>query len=127
MILIVDDDPSMSETCAMLLEAHGFKVTVAASGDEALAIAKSCAHDLIISDCVMPGMTGVQLSEQIRAHPPTAQLPVLLMSASLRCDIAQGSNYDAFLRKPFLAEDLLAEVRKLLRGVAPAVAGHSKV
>ncbi|HEX8614898.1 MAG TPA: response regulator [Telluria sp.] len=120
MILIVDDDVGMAETCSMLLEAHGFDVTIAASGAEALARIGATACELVISDCVMPGMSGLELSDRLKADPSTAQVPVLLMSGSLRCDVARSASYDAFLRKPFLAENLLAQVRKLLAGVGAA-------
>ncbi|WP_426102291.1 response regulator [Massilia sp. TSP1-1-2] len=127
MILIVDDDVGMAETCSMLLKAHGFDVSVAASGAEALSRLGSASHELLISDCAMPGMSGVELSEKLRADPSTAQLPIVLMSASLRCDIAQGTDYDAFLRKPFLAENLLVVVRDLLAGVRTEHSNYCKV
>ena len=117
MILIVDDDEAMTDACSMLLEAHGFDVGVAANGIEALSKIKKGPHQLVISDCAMPGMSGPELREQLKSDPATAGLPVLLMSAHLRCDIAPASSHDAFLRKPFLAEQLLLEVRKLL-GIA---------
>ena len=127
MILIVDDDAGITETCSMLLEAHGFDVSVAASGAEALAKIDGAAHELVISDCAMPGMSGVELSEKLKADPTTAQLPILLMSGSQRCDIALGSDYDAFLRKPFLAENLLVVVRELLAGVGAEHHNYVKV
>lgn len=122
MILIVDDDEGMTEICSMYLESRGFDVSVASSGDEALSKIRSGAHELVISDCAMPGMSGIELSERLKSNPSTAQLPILLMSASLRCEIAIGSSYDGFLRKPFLAENLLEQVQKLL---APACAGRN--
>ena len=127
MILIVDDDEGMTDACSMLLEAHGFDVCVAASGAEALSKISEPSLELVISDCAMPGMSGAELSERLRADPSTAELPILLMSASLRCDVAQGSTYNAFLRKPFLAENLLVEVRKLLEGVDAIQINYSKV
>ncbi|MDQ1920211.1 response regulator [Massilia pseudoviolaceinigra] len=127
MILIVDDDAGMAETCSMFLEAHGFDVSIAASGAEALSKLGGAPHTLLISDCAMPEMSGVELSENLKADPSTARLPILLMSASLRCDIARSTAYDAFLRKPFLAENLLIEVRKLLKGVNPVRNDFSKV
>ncbi len=117
MILIVDDDAGMTETCSMYLEAHGFDVSVAASGAEALTHIEQTLPELLISDCVMPDMTGVELSDRLKAVPATATVPILLMSGSARSDIANSSNYDAFLRKPFLAEHLLVVVRQLLEGV----------
>jgi two-component system chemotaxis response regulator CheY len=127
MILIVDDDAGITETCSMMLEAHGFDVSVAASGAEALVKIDGAAPELVISDCEMPGMSGVELSEKLKADPTTAQLPILLMSGSLRCDVAQGSDYDAFLRKPFLAENLLVVVRELLSGVGAEHHNYVKV
>lgn len=119
MILIVDDDSAMAETCSMMLESHGFEVNVAFNGVDALAKIGATSHELVISDCAMPGMTGMELSQRLKADPLTAQLPVLLMSGSLRSEIAQGTRIESFLRKPFLAENLLREVRKLLDTGAP--------
>lgn len=127
MIIIVDDDEAMADTCSMLLAAHGFEVSIASSGAEALSKIKGVPHELLISDCAMPGMSGLQLSEKLKEDPVTAALPVLLMSGSLRGDIADGTSYDAFLRKPFLAENLLVEVRKLLAGEAPSPINYAKV
>lgn len=127
MILIVDDDVGLADTCSMYLEANGFEVSVAASGAEALYKIQHASHELVISDCAMPGMSGVELSERLKADPSTAQLPILLMSASLRCDIARSTSYDAFLRKPFLGENLLLEVRKLLAGVSTVEHNYCKV
>ena len=56
-------------------------------------------------------------AEQLKADPTTAQLPILLMSGCLRTEVARSADFDAFLRKPFLAENLLIEVRKLLAGI----------
>ena len=120
MILIVDDDVGMAETCSMLLEAHGFEVCVAGSGAEAICKIKETSHELVISDFAMPGMTGVELSQHLKSDRSTANMPILMMSASPRCDIAKSASYDAFLRKPFLAENLLREVRKLLTDIGAA-------
>lgn len=120
MILIVDDDVGMAEACSMLLESHGYEVSIAASGTEALSRIGAIACKLVISDCVMPGMSGLELTDRLKAHSATAHVPVLLMSGSLRRDVARSASSDAFLRKPFLAENLLAQVRKLLAGVGAA-------
>ena len=114
MILIVDDDEAMAENCSMFLETKGFEVCVAASGSEALARIFENLPELVVSDCSMPGMSGIELSTCLKDNPSTADLPIVLMSASLRCQAAPGSSYDAFLRKPFLAEKLLEEIQKLL-------------
>lgn len=114
MILVVDDDLAFAENCAMLLESFDYEVSVAFSGIEALSKIKSLQPDLLISDCCMPGLTGLELCEQVRHASSSAQLPILLMSGSMQCDVAKGGHYDAFIKKPFLAEGLLINVRKLL-------------
>ena len=118
MILIVDDDEAMAETCSMFLELQGFKVCTATSGAEALATIRGESPELLISDCAMPGMSGVELSAEMKSDPSTALVPILLMSGSLRGEVAKSASCDAFLRKPFLAENLLIEVRKLLAGIS---------
>jgi len=115
MILIADDDADFAETCSMLLELHGYDVNVAFNGADALGKIAARQPELLISDCCMPDLSGPELSEQLKARPSDAQFPILLMSGSLQGRVARGSAHDAFLRKPFLAEDLLLEVRKLLR------------
>lgn len=120
MILIADDDSDFAENCSMVLESQGYDVNVAFSGGEALAKIENQQPDLLISDCCMPDFGGPQLSERLKARPVDQQFPVLLMSGSLRCEVAPGNSYDGFLRKPFLAEDLLFAVRKLLQNSTDA-------
>jgi CheY-like chemotaxis protein len=98
----------------MMLESHGYEVSVVSDGVAALKKIREKQPELIISDCNMPNMSGLKLSEEVKARPADRQCPVLLMSGSLKCQVAPGENYDGFLRKPFLAEDLLLQVRKLI-------------
>lgn len=114
MILIVDDDSDFVENCSMVLESYGYDVSTALSASEALAKISDHQPDLLIADCQMPDISGVQLSEQLRTRPASERFPILLMSSSLRSRVAPGNSYDAFLKKPFLAEALLLEVRRLL-------------
>lgn len=114
MILIVDDDSNLAENCSMLLETYGYDVSTAVSGTEALSQIKARQPDLLICDCCMPDLTGLELSQRLNATPSGSPFPILLMSGSLQCQVAPGKSYDAFIKKPFLAENLLSEVRKLL-------------
>lgn len=128
MILIADDDSDFAENCSMMLESHGYDVNVVPNGTQALDRISSRQPELLISDCSMPGMGGLELSKQLRASAAAKDLPILLMSGSLQCQVAPGKSYDAFLRKPFLAEDLLLQVRKLLQrsaGASPGDKGHT--
>ena len=126
MILIADDDSDFAENCSMMLESHGYEVKVVPNGAQALDRISSRQPELLISDCSMPGMSGLELSTQLRTSAAAKDLPILLMSGSLQCQVAPGKSYDAFLRKPFLAEDLLLQVRKLLqRSDGAAHKGHT--
>lgn len=117
MILIVEDDFDLAETCSMVLEASDFEVQVAHSAEDALEKMSVRKPDLLISDCVLPGRSGLELSQQIRSHHDRTVLPILLMSGSLRNQVAHGDSFDGFLNKPFLAEALQAEVSRLLQPV----------
>ncbi|TWI52576.1 two-component system phosphate regulon response regulator PhoB/two-component system response regulator GlrR [Pseudomonas duriflava] len=115
MILIVDDDSNLAENCSMLLEAYGYEVSTALSGEEALLQIKERQPDLLISDCCMPDLTGLELSQRLNATPSGSPFPILLMSGSLQCQVAATvKSYDAFIKKPFLAESLLSKVQALL-------------
>lgn len=114
MILIVEDDLDLADTCSMVLETCNYDVQVAHSAEEALAKIAECKPALLISDCVLPGRSGLELSQQLRSHYSRSDLPILLMSGSLRNTVAYGDSYDAFINKPFLAEVLLKEVEQLL-------------
>lgn len=127
MILIVDDDSDLAENCSMMLESHGYDVSVVLSAAEALARIADRRPELLISDCRMPGMGGLELSRQLKDRPADEQFPIMLMSGSLQCRVAGGASYEAFLRKPFMAEELLLEVRRLLQNCAttkPVREGH---
>ena len=124
MILIADDDSDFAENCSMLLESYGYDTNVVLSGADALEKISDRQPELLISDCCMPDLTGLELSAKMRASPSTMGIPILLMSGSLQCRVAPGKSYDAFLRKPFLAEELLVEVRKLLHEQPGAGLSH---
>jgi CheY-like chemotaxis protein len=101
-----------------VLEASGFRVVAVAGGREALeAVASSEPFDLLLTDVVMPEMSGPELALRLRGLQPT--LPVLYMSGYtddvLSADeLAQG--YTAFLRKPFANDELIVAARALLDG-----------
>ena len=115
--MIVDDDVGMAETCAMLLEAYGFEVRTASSGAEALTKLDGKSPELLIADAEVPGMSGSELCAKINRQVIAAPVPMLMISASARSAIPSMQNYDAFLRKPFLAESFLGAIDGLLPGV----------
>lgn len=114
-ILVVDDELSNAEVLALVLQEEGFHVTVAGDGRQALQRMEQAAPDLLITDYMMPGMSGVELARAVRLLPQYETLPVLLMSGAAGSALAaQPRDFDAFLRKPFDIEALLKAVRALL-------------
>jgi PAS domain S-box-containing protein len=104
-ILLVDDDPLvLAGTAAMLEELGHDDVHVSASGQDALAVlVRDGAFDLLLTDHMMPGMTGMQLATAVRALHPT--LPVLLASGFAELDDVAGAEWPR-LRKPYGLHDL---------------------
>jgi two-component system cell cycle sensor histidine kinase/response regulator CckA len=116
-VLVVDDEDTTRQTIARLLEAGGFSVVMASNGDEAMARLATDGNtiDLVLSDVTMPGMTGIDLSYQIRAQYPS--MPVAIVSG----DVSElersiiGRADVPFIKKPFHAESLYSAVREAMK------------
>ena len=114
MILIVEDDLDLADTCAMLLEMHGYPVKIVANGVEALKAMARRRPALILTDNDLPLMGGPELCERVRQAPELDTVPVILMSATDPQSNLDSAPYNEFLQKPFKAEQLLATVRTVL-------------
>lgn len=115
LILIVDDEVDITNTFAMLFGFHGYKTITAPDGRAALDLVKKQRPDVIISDCMMPTMSGVEFSRHVRADPVMNDIPIILMSAAPgKYDLSEFPDL-VFMQKPFRFADLLAEVGRLLR------------
>ncbi|KAJ3013857.1 hypothetical protein HKX48_005485 [Thoreauomyces humboldtii] len=111
-ILLADDNADMREYVARLLETH-YDVTVVNDGEEAYRVAKELIPDLIVSDWMMPGMSGIQLIAAIRQDPDLKYIPVILLSARAGEEArVEGLEYgaDDYLVKPFSRKELMARV-----------------
>src|SRR5690349_13203108 len=82
-VLIVEDEPEILIMLRDVLEEAGFVVQTASDGNTALALLARVRVALVLTDLMMPGVTGVQLAHQVRGNPWTATIPVVLMSAAL--------------------------------------------
>ena len=110
-ILIVDDEPAMLEVASRILRKNGYATLEAATCEEALALASSADFQLLLTDSVMPGMSGPTLADRIAELRPG--LPVLHMSGNSAGVLSQDRIRDgelAFVQKPFNAHDLLEKV-----------------
>ena len=115
-ILLVEDDASVRSVARAILEAHGYRVTVASSGFEALTIAaRSGAIDLLVTDVVMPKMSGRELARRLGVERP--RLKILYMSGYTDNAVFQRGMLEtgaAFLQKPLTPENLTSSVRAAL-------------
>ncbi|BCJ39914.1 histidine kinase [Actinoplanes ianthinogenes] len=113
-VLVADDNADMRDYLGRLLRSAGHRVTTAGDGREALDAIRADAPDLVISDVMMPRMTGLELVTALRADSRTAGVPVLLLSARAGEEASiEGleAGADDYLFKPFSAAELLARVR----------------
>jgi CheY-like chemotaxis protein len=125
-IFVVDDEPVIASTLAAILQMNGFSAKFFTCALEALTAARSKAPDLLISDVVMPGISGVELAIRMRAQYPTCKI-LLFSGQAATVDLledarAQGHQFDLLL-KPVPPTDLLFELGKMINGTVaiPAV------
>jgi two-component system OmpR family response regulator len=115
-VLVVEDDAVAGQSLCAGLEEAGFTVTIVGDGKEALTIAQSSAHDVIVLDRMLPGLDGLAVLRDLRAA--RIDTPVLLLSAlSTLDDRVKGlrAGGDDYLVKPFAFSELLARLEALLR------------
>ncbi len=116
-ILIVEDSPTQAEHLAHLLEGHGYRVTTAATGAQALVAARRANPALILSDVVMPEMDGYAFCRAVKSDDQLKGIPVILVTSLSRAeDVVKGlqCGADNFIRKPYEEKYLIARVNHAL-------------
>ncbi|MGA2122827.1 MAG: response regulator transcription factor [Acidimicrobiales bacterium] len=114
-ILIVEDDDHIRTALRLMFEGEGFSVDDAPTGELGVALFSRMTSDVAIVDVMLPGMTGFQTCEALRA---TSDVPIVIVSArDETVDVVLGleSGADDYVTKPFVPEELLARVRAHLR------------
>lgn len=117
-VLVVEDSPTQAEEVRLILDAAGFQVETASSARAALdRLAQSADVDLVISDIVMPGLSGYDFCSRLKSQPATRQVPVLLLTSLTEpIDVMRAleAGADSFLSKPADPEQLVARATWLL-------------
>jgi CheY-like chemotaxis protein len=113
-VLLAEDDPLVRNLVSTVLLRDGYSVLVACDGEEALQVSRSYSGqiDVLLSDVVMPKMSGLNLAVSIRTERPATRS--LLMSGKLGSEIIRESRELDFLRKPFVPEELRQKLREIL-------------
>jgi len=115
-ILVVEDEPAIRRGLLDVFAHHGFEAAGAATGEEGLRAGLAGEHDLIVLDLMLPGISGFDVCERMRAAHP--RLPILMLTArGAEDDVLRGFRVgaDDYVTKPFSLAQLLARVNALLR------------
>jgi two-component system phosphate regulon response regulator PhoB len=129
-ILIVEDEEAQAEVLRYNFEREGFDATVAYDGEEALLASEEQEPDLVVLDWMLPGISGLQVCQNLRARSETRSLPIIMLTArGEEGDRVRGldSGADDYVVKPFSPSELVARVRAVLRRSRPALTDEKLV
>ncbi|MBE5072725.1 phosphate regulon transcriptional regulator PhoB [Erythrobacteraceae bacterium E2-1 Yellow Sea] len=127
-LLLVEDDPALSELLEFRFQNEGYDVRCTADGDEALILAQEERPDLVILDWMIEGTSGIEVCRRLRRDKETAHVPIIMLTArEAEDDRVRGleTGADDYLTKPFSPRELLARVAAVMRRIRPALAGET--
>ncbi len=114
-VLIVDDDPTVSEVASTYLEAAGFIVDLASDGFDALSFVEHTPPDLIVLDRMLPGIDGIEVCRRIRQRGRTPIIMLTALGAEDERILGLEAGADDYLAKPFSPRELVLRVQSVLR------------
>jgi two-component system, cell cycle response regulator DivK len=120
LILVVDDYQDAREMYAEYLQFSGFRVAEARNGNEAVDQAFALKPDLILMDLSLPGMDGWEATRRLKADERTRHIPIVALTGHALAGASDGAKKagcDSFVTKPCLPDDLVVEVRRMLKTV----------
>ena len=116
-VLVIEDEPNIIEAINFILSRDGWSVDTHSNGHDAVDVVLAKAPNLVILDVMLPGRSGYDILKDLRAHPLTAQLPVLMLTArgqNKDRDMAQRLGASRFMTKPFSNAEVLEALRSLV-------------
>src|SRR5437588_3227784 len=117
-IIIVEDDEDIADSIRYNLEREGFRIRIAATGEDALDLILKGPPNLILLDLNLPGMSGFEICRRLREESATARVPILMLTARAdETDKVLGLNIgaDDYITKPFSMRELVARINAALR------------
>jgi len=117
MILVVEDNALLANLIAEVLQEEGYNVKVASDGHEGLQKLSEVKPDLVITDLMMPRVSGEEFCNTIQANPRFSSIPVVMMTSRDEHSIHAKCKYNAFLAKPFELNHLVGLVSSLTSAV----------
>jgi len=118
-ILVVDDEPQIRRVLRATLSSHGYVITEARTGEEAVDLVRKAKPDLVLLDVNMPGIGGIAAAREIRAASDAPIIMLTVRNAERDKVAALDAGADDYVVKPFGIEELLARIRASLRRYAP--------
>ncbi|MHC5061726.1 MAG: response regulator [Planctomycetota bacterium] len=121
-VLVVDDEIHIVQVVAIKLRNNGFDVITCENGAQALELATNEKPDVIVTDFQMPVMTGLELVQNLRKQPETAEIPVVMLTArgfAIEDQQKEELKISACLSKPFSPRELLQSVEEVLKETVP--------
>ena len=116
-VLLVEDDRSVRRYLEVTLQRSGYRVLTAEDGLEAMKVAMSSVIDVVVTDAIMPNLSGQQLAAFLRKNAKLSSIPIVLLTGqeNKTASATADGSIDAFLYKPVKADELKACVAELLR------------
>jgi two-component system phosphate regulon response regulator PhoB len=124
-VLVVEDEDALSELLQYNLKKEGFRVSVAADGEEALMLVEERQPDVVVLDWMLPKISGIEVCRRLRSRQESRNLPIIMLTArGEETDRIRGldTGADDYIVKPFLMKELFARVRAVLRRIRPGLA-----
>jgi CheY-like chemotaxis protein len=121
--LVVDDEIHIVQVVAVKLRNNGFDVITCENGAQALDLASNEKPDIVVTDFQMPLMTGLELVQNLRSQPDTADIPVVLLTArdfAVKNEQKESLKISACVSKPFSPRELLQTVEEVLKQAVSA-------
>ena len=124
-VLVMEDEDALATLLQYNLEKEGYKVVVAADGEEGMLQVDERLPDLVLLDWMLPKLSGIEVCRRIRGKPETRNLPIIMLTArGEESDRVRGldTGADDYMTKPFSMTELIARIRAVLRRIRPGLA-----